>query len=210
MSRTLLTKIGQAQVVSVGPDFVGNEAHWLAGYAQQYNLRWLLAHADDGVIWGEVRANSLALSNITFDHVSSQTRVSPDLRAQTLQQLRLFGAAGELLLWRVENGFAARWLMDVDSVEPDCMEENYLLWGNRSEADRDGFFLLTEGKQGLRHAPPLKPETKGDHRELKRLSFTVRHYLAYDEDGQAFIHMSRLVSLNNNGASLTEARFNLG
>lgn len=194
MSRKALPKTGRVETIPVDANFAGNEVAWLVGQTQKYNLRWLLAHADDGVIWGEARNGGLALSVDAF-----REKISPLLRAQTLQQARLFSEQGELLLWRTTEGFAARLLTDKDSDAPQCLEERYLLWGNRLEDEKDGFFLLTEGKQGLRHAPPLKPKLKGEKQEAERMSLTIRHYLAYDDEGQAYIKMSRLVKLNNGG-----------
>ncbi|MHB1044342.1 MAG: hypothetical protein ACYC0Q_16145, partial [Eubacteriales bacterium] len=39
---------------------------WLTEKAGEYSLRWLLAHADDGVIWGELRGKKLLLSITVF------------------------------------------------------------------------------------------------------------------------------------------------
>jgi CRISPR-associated protein (TIGR03984 family) len=187
-----INKTYQLEPVTVGPDFAGQETTWFVRQAKAHNLRWLLAHADDGVIWGEVRGEQLALSGDVFD------QISPKLQALTLQQARLFSPQAELYLWRTTEGFTARLLTDVESNESGCLEESYLLWGNRLEEEKEGFFSLREGKQGLRHAPPIEPRKKKDN-EIKRLQFIVRHYLDYDDDGQAYIKVSRLVSLNNGG-----------
>lgn len=171
--------------------FTTNPAAWLAGQATAKDLTWLLAHADDGAIWGKVENGSLRLSGDIFD------KISPPLRSTTLQQLWLFGLEAELYLWQIEPGrFSARLLTEIDSVTPDCLEEEYLLWGTSSEQSKEGFTVLVDGKQGLNHAVPLS-SVQID--EQHRLSLTIRHYLAYDEDGQAYIKVSRLVRLNNGG-----------
>lgn len=78
MKRRELSKTYRIDEVRVGPDFVGREIEWLVNQAKQYSLPWFLAHADDGVIWGEIRTGRLALSGDVFD------QVSPKLRALTL------------------------------------------------------------------------------------------------------------------------------
>jgi hypothetical protein len=54
----------------------------------------------------------------------------------------------------------------------------------------DGFSLLQEGQQGPRHAPPVVGLPDGVRPMLE-----VRQYLRYDKEGQAYVAMSRLVSL---------------
>lgn len=191
-ARTKINKTDQVAPITVGQDFTQSPAAWLVNQATTHNLNYLLAYVDDGVIWGEVRDDGLALSGDAF------SIEFPALNPTTLQQARLFGPETELLLWRTEDGFAARLLVEVASDWPDCLEESYLLWGTAIEKNNNGFFLLTEGKQGLKHAPPIKPTSK-NAKEIKRLSLTMRHYLAYDADGQTFIKTSRLVQLNNGG-----------
>ncbi len=157
----------------------------LVDLARRHGLRWLLAHADDGVIWGEILESGLHLSSDAFPEVS------PPLRTVTLQQARLFGSQAELLIWRDGAAWRARLIRDISAEqegEKFC-EETYLLWGTHVEERRNGFALLREGRQGLRHAPPLPENAKPPAR------LRVRHYLAYDEDGQAYIACSRLVDL---------------
>jgi CRISPR-associated protein (TIGR03984 family) len=195
MKRALCNLTAQPESLPVPPDFQLNEIGWLVTQAKRYNLRYLLAHTDGGVIWGEVRGVQLVLSGQVFE------QFSPPLQAAALQQLRLFGAESELLLWRTETGFIARLITDKASESLDCLEERYLLWGNHpaQEQEQAGFFPLVEGRQGLKHTPPLQPYTDNKNNIRLRLSLTVRHYLAYDYEGQAYIKMSRLVTLNNNG-----------
>mgnify|MGYP000051418742 CR=1 FL=1 len=176
------------QDVAIPERWVDEPASVLAELARQYRLRWLLAHADDGVIWGEVRDGRLHLSCDVFPSIS------PPLRAITLQQVRLFGPEAELLLWKDENGWRARIIQD-RSGNDEGYDETYLLWGTTIEKWQDGFALLREGREGLRHAPPL-PENV--HLPVR---LRVRHYLAYDPDGQACVAYSRLVALEIQGGA---------
>ena len=93
--------------VTVGAAFEDDASGWLAREASQHRLSTLLAHADDGVIWGRVDKGVLQTSHSAFP------QVSPPLRALTLQQARLFGPDAELLVWRDgEGNWQARLLRD--------------------------------------------------------------------------------------------------
>ena len=158
---------------------------WLEEQAKVHGYQYCLAHAYDGVIWGRFDTdNHLHLSTGLFPGISAT--LNPD----TLQEARLFGEAGELLLWKSGDGFAARQIADGVTVpQPeDGYEEKNWLWGT-AEQDKDGFTLMREGAEGLLHALPLKLK-KG-----QRAALRLRHYFVYDELGQASIILSRLVNL---------------
>lgn len=168
--------------VTVDSDFNENIKQWLEKEAENYGLRWLLAQAYDGVIWGEKMKDGLHLSTILL---------KTDLRVSTLQMARLFGEIGELLIWRSDNGWHARLVKDNSGTDRECYDEFQLLWGTDVEKSQDGFVLLRHGSEGLRHAPPF--ESKDDK---LRLQLNVRHYINYDTDGQAYVDFSRLVSVS--------------
>jgi CRISPR-associated protein (TIGR03984 family) len=176
--------------LSVPKDFAGGLHAWLYAQATEHNLPWLLAYADDGVIWGKYGETGWTLSSHEFPEIS------PLLRPETLQQVRIFGETGECLLWRTDVGWSARLLQDEGEV--DAIAAEYLLWGtDLAEAGpkaKNGLVQLSEGAEGLRHAPPLPGALPADR---VRLALAVRHYVRYDEeDGAACIVMSRLVRLN--------------
>ncbi|HRQ68284.1 MAG TPA: CRISPR-associated protein Csx19 [Candidatus Syntrophosphaera sp.] len=175
------------QTVSIAANFASEPVSVLEELARAYNLRWLLAHADDGVIWGELRADGLHLSGNAFPDVS------PSLRAEMLQQARLFGPQGEILLWKENAAWRGRLIQDEASETEDAFDETHLLWGTEVEERRDGFTLLREGREGLRHAPPLP-----DNAQLP-VRLGVRHYVAYDANGQAYIPYSRLTGIDARG-----------
>lgn len=180
--------------VRVDDTFLDNPRQWLAAHARE-DMPWLLAHADDGVIWGQREGDgTLKLSSDVFSDPQEFPAVAVPLRAETLQQARVFGPAGELLLWRTDSGFAARVIEDGPEHPSDALpDEEHLLWrlGEKVEAG-DGFTLLQEGQQGLQHAPPVEGLPVG-----ARPTLVVRHYLNYDDEGQAYVAMSRLVSLGS-------------
>lgn len=172
--------------VEVDSSFASDPAQWLVDCAKQYRLRYLLAHADDGVIWGHIDGDSLRTSH-------GVAPASPPLRAVTLQQARLFSPAGELLVWRVDGGWRARLVTDVDGNADDYIDEDQILWGDTVEATRDGFTLVREGSQGMRHAAPVT--VAPDQLKRHELRLRVRHYITENDDGEARISLSRLVQV---------------
>jgi len=158
---------------------------WLEAQASEHGLSYLLAHADDGVIWGRFAENGeLDISGKVFREVEVQ------LRAKTLQQARLFGPAGEVLLWRVEGGFLSNNLLDGAETPENALEEQHYLWGVGQEIEKERqFTLMEDGQQGLWHAVPRVITSQ------QRAALKVRHYVAYDEQDQAYITCSRLVDL---------------
>ena len=161
---------------------------WLQSRATALGLRWLLAHTDSGVIWGEMRDDGLALSSDVFP------RPGLLLRVETLQQARLFGTAGELLLWRgPDEQWHATLRRDGEGDAGECFDEPYVLWGFKEERTPSGGFReLREGAEGIIHAPPLRRTPS----EKKRARLTMRHYLQYDASGVIRIVAGRLLGLS--------------
>lgn len=167
--------------------FGGDLRDWFVQQAQNHQLAWLLVHSDDGVNWGTVKNGRLVISHDHFPEIA------PPLRAITLQQARLFGTTGELLIWRKDEGHVSRFQAATD--EADTLQAHYLLWGDRQEGSaKDGFVLLADGAEGLRHAPPLPVGVSFDA-TTQRMALQLQHHIAYDEDGQAYIVGSRLTGL---------------
>ena len=175
---------GTGKVITVDVASAEELRKWLQTKAGEHGLIYLLAYADDGVIWGRLAGTGqLQLSGEAFGEVSVE------LRPSTLQQARLFGPIGELFLWRTDKGFSYRLIADGETKPQDALEDVYWLWGTDGQPSGE-FTLMEEGKQGLFHAPPRK-DVAG-----KRGGLKVRHYIKYDpETGQAYISHSRLVDL---------------
>ncbi len=170
--------------------FASDPHQWFAEQGKERNLSYFLAHADDGVIWGRMENSRLKLSGEAF------TEVQVELRDLTLHQARLFNEDGELLVWRGDDGWRGRYLTDTGVAQEDVLDETHRLWGTASDppGPRDGFTLMRDGEQGFQHAPPIElPDP--EPRQNRRSGLSVRHYLDYDEQGQAYIALSRLVKL---------------
>ncbi|MEG4311465.1 MULTISPECIES: type III-D CRISPR-associated protein Csx19 [unclassified Microcoleus] len=175
--------------------------NWLQAKAKQYQFQnllahgddrviWLLAHADDGVIWGKFRGDDYKLVTSGDEDVFPQLA---KLRSPTLQQCRIFGENAEVMLWKVGKNWTARLVQDDN--KPECLpDEDQILWGTQVEKESNGFSLVSDGSQGLKHAVPLTGITfKG--KDSRPLRLKVRHYIDYDESGVARIYLSRLVDL---------------
>lgn len=152
---------------------------WLERRATADNLAYALIHADDGVIWGKFEDGRWSWSSDAFPDVS------PTLNAITLQQARLFGLKAEVFLWRDARTLKGRVIRDDLLGDQECFDEPQLLWGKPDGETRQGFQLMREGAQGLLHAPPAAIAAQG--------RLVTRNYIAYDDEGCAYVKASRLV-----------------
>jgi len=180
------------QVTPVNTESVTtNLSDWFQRQPSVGEGNWFLAHADDGVIWGQIRNGQLIVSASIFP------TISPPLRTITLQQARLFGEQAEVRLWRQGDSFSACRLQDHADENAAAFDEEHLLWGTQIEEQKGDFTLVAEGRQGLRHAVPLRVAAPAlSFRGYKHpLSLWLRHYLADDDDGQVYVRASRLVAL---------------
>lgn len=167
---------------------------WLEEQAAKHaelGLRWLLAHCYDGVIWGELRDGKLALSCDEF------VERGLTLRWTTLQQARLFGELGELLLWPGPRGsWRATLRHDRSGDATHYIDETHLLWGTRAAGKpKNGFWQIVEGVQGIVHAPPISVVPTAELKCEARARLKVRHYLGEEETGLLYIAGGRLVRL---------------
>lgn len=177
-------------------DFEKNPEGWFLKHSPGAEA-WLLVHADDGVIWGQLRDDRLVTAREIFGE-----KAAPPLRAQTIQQARLFNREAEIRVWRKENSFQACRIVDAPAGKTEFFDEEHFLWGTRIIARRDGFTRVAEGARGFVQAVPLDvPDGAFDsgvsapNSGRHPLRLGVRHYVEYDSDGQAYISLSRLTGL---------------
>jgi CRISPR-associated protein (TIGR03984 family) len=179
----------KCEPLKIPDDF--NLKQWLEKQAKENQLNYLLAHADDGIIWGKFQDGKLITADIVFPQF-------PQLHLATLQQCRIFGHKSEAMLWKTDEDFKARLIQDDHLIEDDYISESQILWGTHGKHHENGFTLLWDGLQGLKHAVPftdIKLEEKG---KLKnKVKLIVHHYIDYDDSGVARIYLSRLVDLTN-------------
>jgi CRISPR-associated protein (TIGR03984 family) len=193
MKREIINTTATCEAVKMD-GFVDEPTKWLSQQMQAGKLKYLLAHADDGVIWGRLDGEEL----ITSHDVAP--KYSPPLRAETLLTARIFAPVGELLVWRNETGawlgrlIAEKMLSDVTASWDKAFEEQQILLGTKAVSLERDFALVSEGSQGLFHAVPLNlsGQINEQHRPLR---FVVRHYLKADDYGFMRISASRLFTL---------------
>jgi CRISPR-associated protein (TIGR03984 family) len=164
---------------------------WLQNQPCVGENSWFLAHADDGIIWGRFQDGQLVTSNSAFP------KISPPLRLVTLQQARIFGHNAEVRVWRNGNKFEACRLEDYFKKDEEAFDEDYLLWGTHPDEMINGFTLVSDGNQGLKHAVPIDV-SEAAFKTNHPLCLQIRHYLTYDQ-GQARIALSRLVKISVRG-----------
>lgn len=199
---------------------LGDPRKWLEeiNRAEKLGAKFLLAHAEDGVIWGkfdddgnlltsfEASAEFYAEGQLKADAPELAGWGRAQLRKETLWQARIFGENAELFLWRDgDNLFHARVIVDGnasadkdDATYQDAFDEPQILWGTDAKELDNGFTLMTDGAQGMRHAAPkhvesVKEQKDASKESLRPLRLVVRHYLANED--LARIAASRLVNL---------------
>lgn len=172
-------------------NFATDISAWFAAQPSLGEETWLLAYAEDGVIWGKLNDGKLLLP-----------KTAPTLAPQTLLEARLFGDKGEIHLWRSDDGFSACRVTDEPGKTHGAFDEWQRLWGTEVDNDGkpgDGFTLLTNGRIGLRHAVPLTiPSTHFARRQpsFQPAVIQTRHYFQVDPvTGVTTIALSRLVSV---------------
>src|SRR2546423_717921 len=92
-----------------------DERVWFASQMTP-NRQWLLAYADDGVIWGKLTADEQLRASTDI-----APKISPELRWKTLQQAYIFGEQDEVRLWREGDDWQVR-LVIGDADETDTID----------------------------------------------------------------------------------------
>lgn len=148
----------------------------------------LLAHTISGVIWGVVEDGQLFLSHDVAPDIS------PALQLETLEELRLFSPEREIYLWHEQRTWYARTITSSQGDSVPVIVEKHILWGTRGLGLDNGFTLLENGAQGLRHVVPIDA-TQIDGERL-RVCLAVQHVLEEDpRTGLNVIAYSRLAGL---------------
>jgi len=168
---------------------VSDPLEWLDGALS--NGAFVLTHALDGVNWGRIGNRQKVFSH------NIAPEIAPPLHRNTLQQMRVFNESWEYFFWRVGKTWHVRSIVenpaeDMAVVAYAAMDEHHLLWGIEAERESNGFSVLKDGAQGLRHVIPLGSSNISS---TQRAALLVRHYVSSYENGVQHIAMSRLINL---------------
>ena len=148
--------------------------------AKAHDLHYLLAFALDGLFWGRFDGEKWIKKSD-----------SAEWDEQNVQEVRIFGENGEVHLWRSGEGWLGRKIIDGAGDDfKEMIDDQQILWGDTVEKHENGFTLLADGQQGLRHWLPLEISES----QLPHLRLSVHHYLANED--VARIAVSRLVGIN--------------
>lgn len=178
---------------------------WITEHLKKH--KFLLAFADDGVIWGKMDGEDLVTSN------DIDPNVSPKLRGKTLQQAFLFDEKEEIRLFRDEifSDENVQWQARLVRDGGVFINESHILWGDRAYPSQRQFtHVFNARQQGLDLIVPIEveydqidpgenlendqadQETKGE----KCIRLDIHHTVNYSkETGEAYIAVSRLVEL---------------
>lgn len=165
-----------------------NVAEWIRKQMTP-GRNFLLAHADDGVIWGKLTEKDKLVTSHDCD-----PNISPPLHNKTLQQAFIFGEQGEVRLWR--DGDQWRSCPITDDQRENTIEEAQIPWGTEVVKNYPHQFThIREKRQhGMDHIVPI--EVAEDDLQARRLRLLVRHFIRTDpHTGEARIALSRLVNI---------------
>jgi CRISPR-associated protein (TIGR03984 family) len=155
---------------------------------------YLLAFANDGVIWGRLVNGALVLSH------DIDARF-PALTERALQQALIFGEQDEIRLFHNELG---EWKALCVTDGKEIMKESQILWGDRSIGQpQKGFTRVQDTTKGI--PDQLVPLEMNELSEAECIRLEVHHTVEYDlvdskdpkcqGTGEARIAYSRLAGL---------------
>ena len=174
-------------------------AAWIETQMGQGERPFLLAHTDDGVVWGRWDGKALRTSHEIAVGTDSEG-ISPPLEGIMLQQAFVFGEHSEIRLFHNELGnWAAKEIRE--GTDADMIVESQLLSGNnviREWPQQEFTHLRDKVQQGLDQIVPLlvsQTQIDDETRPL-RARLRLHHFITYDADsGEARIGLSRLVNV---------------
>lgn len=184
---------------------LGDSTDIPAGCADAEDVQWSLAHCDDGVTWGryDTDAGRWVLGN------EVAPKISPLIRREALQELRIFGRHHEIMIWRTDTGLRGRILREAepeidrtDETNPlRPSDEPRILRGNivhRDNKTGTGFTHITDDTGAEQVVPVTVTNEDFDFRRERRqpLRLHLRHYYGQDPcTGAVRIVATRLVEL---------------
>lgn len=154
---------------------------------------WFLSYQTDGVNWGIVDKDEIRFSFQAFPEFSPQIALSKTIL------LRLFCGEAELKIWRQNNHFTGRLLLDENgSIAPwnEPLEQSIILFGDRILGNSKDGFTPVANKSGSRQVVPLRCSSSDFQNGRTPLRVDIKHYFERDNvSGTIRIAVSRLVKI---------------
>jgi len=154
-----------------------------------FGAAWLLARADDGVIWGMIANGELRVGG---DERPGEVR---PLRRETVQDLKVFSPEGELRLWRRDAELRAALVTTADAPPGQhfvtAEDRSFPLLGSPDNGQQPGSFSRYRGGAGQQHFVPVF--------DLPPLWLDARFYYAATDSGVLRMFEYRLLSLSGQG-----------
>lgn len=173
-----------------------NVREWLVEQIQikDEEFTYLLAFADDGVIWGHTDGDKLVIAHEACQ--KEDKRNYAQLRGKTLQQAHLFGEYAEVRIFRDETG---KWQALLITDEGEVITESQILWGDKLAKEDQPvspkFTKLLADRKGI--PSQILPIEREKYAEGKYVRLEVHHMVDFDKDtGEAYIKLSRLAGLS--------------
>jgi CRISPR-associated protein (TIGR03984 family) len=131
--------------------------------------------------------NTVLIGNFKSVFQAYNKHISNDL----LINLRVFNVKEEVYIWKKnENTFSWRYRKDSDGDQVYVVDVKQVLWGTSVEPKEHGWSRLYE-KRGIELIVPIE-QLKVDDKK-NRLKILTRHYIDYNEIGQAGYSDTRIV-----------------
>lgn len=184
-----LEKIGCKIVENLVVDgFCDNPLNWFMDQPSVGDFSWLLAYADDGVVWGKICNGKLMIANNIFGESF------PKMNTKKIHFVRFFGHLAEIRVFQKDSIFSAVRLEDEPNDKLSFIR-SYFLWGNSVRDVKDGWTFVEEGQHGIFQAIPIEIPHLNDNKTT-RLKIRIRYYLDFEkEHGQAKVVGNRFVGI---------------
>lgn len=159
---------------------------------------WMLAHGDEGVTWSHYDK----AAGVWRRGDQAAPAISPPLRQDTLQEVRIFGEFAEILIWRTQESLLGRILQETfpptkrnDATNPMCpSDESRILRGDEVHTTYEHSFSHLADRTGAEQVIPLR--VSAEDLRKRRVRLRVRHYYqTMNDSGAIRVGATRLVAL---------------
>ena len=141
----------------------------------------LIIYKDNEIIIGLIKEDVMNVGN-------------PDeFNVNNVKEIRMFSKIGELHLWKIGDEIKLRLRIDnKEGEEVDIYQEEHFIWGTRASGN-----LLQEEHRGMKIPFPFDIDEKS-----LPITYQVRNYFKYNDEGLIEFYDARIVSFKNKGGEM--------